>query len=206
MSWRQPVVALLVLATTAGLPGLASAAPRFPVVPGVSVGRVRLGDAPATVRRKMGKPSQKVRRADGLWQDSWLGPEPKAWSSQQQRDFRVIYKNGKAVQIEFNTPDFITTRNISTKSSLRQFRAKHPRPRVRAYTYLDEGGGGHVEYYYDDVRGGLCFQLGTQDYFDARVTPESLRVHRRGVPVIITAGGKPTKASDELRVGAKPPR
>jgi hypothetical protein len=176
---------------------------RFPVVPGVSVGRVKLGDTQAVVRQKMGKPSESWKRKDGLTQDSWLGPAPKAWSSEQQRSFSVLYKNGKARQIEFNAPYFVTSQNISTQSTLRQFRAKHRRPRTRAYLYRYEGGGGHNEYYYDDRRKGICFHLGTQDYFNEQVRPESLRVHPRNVPVIIAPGGIATKADSEKPVGWK---
>jgi hypothetical protein len=169
---------------------------RFPVVPGQSVGRVRLGDTQMMVRQKMGKPAESRVRSDGLQQDTWLGPQPKSWPNESQRSFVVIYKNGKVAQIEYNSPHFVTARGISTRSSLQRFRARHRRLQTRAYSYT-EGGGGHVEYYYDHLRHGICFQLGTQDFFDARVTPETLRVHPRNMPVIITPNGQPARAVDE---------
>ncbi|MDQ3812588.1 MAG: hypothetical protein M3347_01400 [Armatimonadota bacterium] len=173
------------------------------VVPGRSVGKVRLGMTRTTVHQKLGKPGKTARWRSGLVQDSWLASPVKEFD---ERTFvHVLYKKNKAIQIEFNSPRFVTTTGISMRSSLAQFRAKHKKPRVRAYVYADPDGSGYVGYYYDDVKRGLTFELGTQDYFDARATPHSLRVHLPGRPVLPDPGGKPTPARDEIAVSSKPP-
>ncbi|MDF2441408.1 MAG: hypothetical protein JWN98_2392 [Abditibacteriota bacterium] len=175
---------------------------RFPVVPGVSVGRVKLGDTQAVVRQKMGRPTTSGRHSNGVMQDSWLGPEVAAHSA-DHRFFRVLYKNGRVTQIEFNSPQFVTSRGISSQSMLQQFRARYPRSRRRSYLLSYEGGGGgHIEHYFDHRRSGLCFEFGTQDDYDARVRPTSLRVHRRNTPVIVSPGAKPTQADDEKPISS----
>jgi hypothetical protein len=184
---------------------IASAVGADPAVPGVSVGKVRLGDTRANVIKKLGKPSKSTQWRSGPFQDTWLGPKPpndKYGSPVSERIFlHVIYRNSKVVQVEFNSPKFVTPAGISMRSSLAQFRAKYKNPRVRAYTYDDPGGGGYVGYYYDDVKSGIAFTFGVQDNFDARITPEALRIHLRGIPVLPNPGGKPTKANDEIPVG-----
>lgn len=171
------------------------------VVPGKSVGSVRLGDLRDAVFMTLGKPSETKRWRSGLVKDSWLGPEPAQNSADSQIFFKVIYRRGRVVQIEFNDPKYKTAAGVSVASTLAEFRAQHKRPRARAFVYDDREGSGFVGYYYDDVAGGIAFSFGTQDYFDATTIPEALRVHASGQPVIPDAGGRPTKATDERPVG-----
>lgn len=167
------------------------------IVPGKSVGAVRLGDTRDAVFLTLGKPSETKRWRSGLVRDSWSGPAPAAGSEDSQIFFRVLYRAGRVVQIEFNDPKYKTATGISIESTLTEFRAQYKRPAVRAYVYDDGEGSGFVGYYYDSVRGGLAFSFGTQDYFDATMIPEALRVHPAGQPVIPDPGGKPTRANDE---------
>ena len=167
------------------------------VVPGKRVGPVRLGDMRAATLESLGKPSETKRWRSGLVKDSWRGPEPPANSEESQIFFNVIYRAGRVVQIEFNDPKYKTADEISIESTLAQFRAKHIRPRVWAFTYDDGEGSGFVGYYYDDVREGIALSFGTQDYFDAGMIPEALRVHAAGQSVIFDPGGKRTRANDE---------
>lgn len=174
------------------------------VVPGKSVGAVRLGDARDAALNTLGKPSKTKRWRNGLIKDSWLGPELPPGSSDSQIFLNIIYRARRVVQIEFNDPKYKTAAGISIESTLAQFRAKHRRPRAHAYAYIDDGSG-FVGYYYDDIAGGIAFSFGTQDYFDATVIPEALRVHAMGQPVIPDPGGKPTRANDERPI-EKPQR
>jgi len=170
------------------------------IVPGKSVGRVRLGDTRDAVFMTLGKPSETKRWRSGLVKDSWVGPEKPSGSAGSQIFFHVLYRAGRVVQIEFNDPKYKTAAGVSIDSTLAQFRRSHPRPSVRALTYDDGEGSGFVGYYYDDVRGGIAFSFGTQDYFDSTTIPEALRVHVAGQLVIPDPGGKPTKANDERPV------
>src|SRR5947207_368928 len=135
------------------------------VAPGQRVGSVRLGDARAATIKALGKPSETKRWRSGLVRDAWLKPGKPADSTEEQTFFNVIYRANRVVQIEFNDPKYKTADGISIESTLAQFRVHHRHPRVRAYAYIDEGSG-FVGYYYDDVRSGIAFSFGTQDYFD----------------------------------------
>lgn len=179
---------------------IAVSAQEYSIVPGKSVGPVRLGDARAAVIKARGKPTETKRLRSGLVKDSWLGAEPAPNSEDSQLFFNVISRAGRVVQIEFNDPKYKTATGISIESTLAQFRAEHKRPRVSAFTYDDGEGSGYVGYYYDDVRSGIAFSLTTQDYFDANVIPEAFRVHAAGQPVILDPGGKRTRANDEKPV------
>lgn len=203
---KRTTAFLLMLCLALGAVAVASA-DNFLVVPGRSVGKIRLGDARSTVIKSMGQPSQSAKWRSGLTQDTWLGPKPannEDGLPVSERTFlHVIYRNSRVAQTEFNSPRFATASGISTHSSLAQFRAHHRNLRVRAYGYDDPGGGGYIGYYYDDVVKGIAFTFGVQDEFDARITPHALRVHSPGTPVIIDPGGKAEKAKDEIPVGRK---
>lgn len=175
------------------------------VVPGKSVGSLRLGDVRDAALNTLGKPTRTQRLRSGLLKDSWLGPEPPSGSEETQIFLHVIYRARRVVQIEFNDPKYKTAGGISIGSTLAEFRAQHKRPRVRAYVYDDGEGSGYVGYYYDAVTGGIAFSFGTQDNFDANTISEALRIHAPGVPVIPDPGGKPTPANDERPV-EKPKR
>jgi hypothetical protein len=174
-------------------------------VPGRSVGQVQLGVERVTVIKRIGRPSTSVKWRTGQNQDTWLGPKPpndQYGSPVSERSFmHVIYRNNKVVQIEFNSPKFKTPSGISMRSSLAQFRAKHKNLRIRAFGYDDPNGGGYIGYYYDDVKQGIAFTFGVQDNFDARATPNSLRVHLPGAPVLPDPGGETMKADLEIPVG-----
>lgn len=169
----------------------------FAVVPGVSVGDVRLGDARAAVLKRMGKPTKTSRPAKGLMRDEWLAPEPPEMSQETRLFFIVTYRVGRAAQIEFNSPRFETADGFSVRETLAQFRRKYGRTQVKTFGYDADG---FVGYYYA-VRGGLTFMVGIQDYFDDRVRAMSLIVHPSGVPIIPDAGGTPAKPTDEVPHG-----
>lgn len=219
----KPFVFLAVLASLTAAGQAASAAPQnstsapLVVVPGKSAGKVWLGATRATVHRLLGKPGQtSVRKLIGgprggvrylpgtqsmtsVLVDEWLGPVPKdGWSGEGQRRFAVIFHLNRAVQLEWNAPQYRTAGGISVSSSLAQFR-RFFRPVLSSYLFAEDGGGFRW-YVYDDVKRGLAFTFGGQDNYDARIQPETLRIHRPGYAVIPDPGGKPIKANDEIPV------
>ncbi|RYX81280.1 hypothetical protein EON83_24850 [bacterium] len=175
------------------------------VVPGERVGAVKLGATLAQVRALLGSPTKTTKWKSGETQDSFMGTKPPVdeYGSEKypRRNLVVIYRAGKVVQIEFNSPAFRTSKGISLKSSLQDFRRAYGSPKAQALAMLDEGGGGYVAYYYDSVANGIAFSFGTQDYFDATITPVELRIHKRGAKVLPDPGGKPQKAGEEVPIG-----
>lgn len=169
----------------------------IPIVPGKSAGKIWLGAPRETVRRILGKPDATSVRGNSISVDQWLGAEVKdADGNVSQRRFAVIYRGDRAAQIELNSPRYSTAQGISMHSSLAQFR-KFFRPSPRAYLYSE---GGFRYYAYDDTRRGLAFAFGAQDSYDARVLPEILVIHRRGVRMIVNPGGEPITANDEISI------
>jgi hypothetical protein len=178
------------------------------VVPGQRVGKVRLGDSRAVVLRLLGKPAKTARWKSGPTQDSWFGPKPSVdkdgMEAFQRIELNVIYSGGKVVQIEFNSPAFKTPQGISIGNTLQQFRRAYAGVKPYTFMYLDEGGGGYRGHYYDARAKGIAFSFGAQDYYDARIKPELLRVHRAGYPVLADPGGQPTRPEDEIPIGRQP--
>ncbi|BCM93833.1 hypothetical protein IAD21_05724 [Abditibacteriota bacterium] len=174
------------------------------VVPGERVGAVRLGATIAQVHQLLGQPTKSAKWKSGETQDSFLGTKPPVdeygVEKSPRRNLTVIYRAGKVVQIEFNSPAFRTSKGISVTSSLRDFRRTYGPLKPYAYGMdLDEGG--YVAYYYDSAANGIASSFGTQDYFDATIKPEEVRIHKRGTKVLPDPGGKPQAAKDEVPVG-----
>jgi len=175
------------------------------IVPGKSVGKVWLGATRLAVRLILGAPKASHVRTGGIAVDEWLGPpvtEKDSWAGASQRRLAVLFVKNRAVQIELNSPNFATKDGITSRNSLGQFR-QYYRPRLKTYLYQDEGGGGYRGYIYDDVKRGLAFTFGAQDSYDAKVLPETLRVHRPGVFAIPDPGGQPRHYNDEIPVTRK---
>lgn len=199
-------IALLLVPNLAIYSASPAVAGEYTVVPGHSVGRIRLGATRATVLSILGQPSKSAKWRSGPTQDTWLGPVPPnnkyGFADSPQTFVNVIYRNNRVVQIEFNSPKFRTSSGISTRSNLAQFRSRFGKPRVRAYGYEFPDGGSAIIYYYDAARTGITFSVGVQDNFDATTKPNELRVHSPGVPVLPDPGGRPAEPKDEVPVGS----
>ncbi len=172
------------------------------VVPGERVGSVRLNATIAQVHKLLGNPSKSVKWKTGEVQDNFLGAKPPVDAGGADKyprhNLTVIYRAGQVVQIEFNSAAFSTDEGISIESSLSDFRDTYGPLKPYAYG-MDEGG--YVAYYYDSAANGIAFSFGIQDYFDATINPETIRVHKRGTKVLPDPGGKPQAATDEKPVG-----
>lgn len=172
-------------------------AQKFPVVPGKSVGQVKLDASRLSVHKLLGKPNKTVQWRSGLLQDKWLGPKPPnnehGFPDVDQTFLNVIYKKDKVVQIEFNLPNYVTNTGLSIYSTFAQLHAKYKPISKRVLGYDFPDGGGYIAYYYDSVAGGIAFEAITQEGFGEEANPHSIRIHKSGQPVLSDPGGKSMK-------------
>ena len=161
--------------------------PHNRVVPGRSLGKIRLGATQAQVRATLGKPKQTRRFAGGLAEDRWVGKAPS--NNTLPVHVSVFYRGGKAVQIQASSAAFRTPEGLSTESNFAQFQEAYGPFRVTAYTFEDA-----VDSYYDNPARGFAVTTASQNYILPHYRPEALIVHAPGVRVIPYPGGKPTKS------------
>src|SRR5207247_2636571 len=120
----------------------------FRLVPAKSAGRLLLGATPAQIHAILGKPHTTRRWRTGLLDEEW--PGTKAQSNDVLPSAIVLYRGGKAVQIEVAAPRFSTAQGISVKTTFREIRRRFPHLRASEYLYAD-----WFEINYDDVRQGI---------------------------------------------------
>lgn len=159
------------------------------VVPGVSIGRVSLGEAQDAVRRKLGAPTVSFGLNNGLTSDLWRAASAKRWDG-QAHTFEVVYRRGVAVQIEATNPIFTTSRGLGLKSSDEAWqRAFGKRDENKQYKYT----GGKRDQGYDDwIASGFALEyqfLPGGAAAEAPIQMHTLIVHYKGVPVIPDPGG-----------------
>ncbi|RYG56822.1 hypothetical protein EON80_28940 [bacterium] len=162
------------------------------VVPGKSLGRVSLGMSPAQVHRLLGKPDKTLRLKNGLLDDLYKAKttRPDGNSGAVTRDrVEVLYRGGRAVQLEATSPDFRTASGISTGSDVDALRASVYNWRLLQYSYpVDDGGW--TNYYFWDGGRGLTFEFqGWQEGLLGSSRPTTLIVHGKGARVIADIGG-----------------
>lgn len=159
------------------------------VVPGVSLGRVALGDAQGVVRKRLGAPATSFKLNNGLSSDLWRADAAKRWDK-QPHTFEVVYRRGVAIQIEATNTIFTTARGLGLKSSDAAWeRAYGKRDESKQFKYV----GGKRDQGYDDwIASGFAleFQFLTSDGAgDPPIQMHTLIVHYKGVPVIPDPGG-----------------
>lgn len=162
------------------------------IVPGSSIGLVKLGASRKSVRQLLGKPSKTYRRKDGLREDTWIDPHS---SNDVGYPYRVIviYKKDKVVQVETSSPKFSTVGGFSTKNNIGQARRLFGHLKTARYGVEAPEGGGYIEYYYDSVERGVAFAFKTQDdggQDDSDVTIETVFVHPKGQAVVKPYGAE----------------
>jgi hypothetical protein len=166
------------------------------VVPGRSLGRISLGMTPSQVHKLLGKPDKTLRLSNGLLDDVYKAkttrPKWTGTSLQTMRDtVEVLYKAGKAVQLEATSPVFLTRSGLSTEAPLSVLdRIIRPK-RYSTYGYGGNDPGGYVKYYLDGQGIGLAFESEPhQDNWFNEAPAHAIIVHRKGVGVIPDAGGE----------------
>lgn len=150
------------------------------VVPGERIGRVFLGDSNATVQRRLGKSAKTFDLGNGLSSELWR-------SDDSGNTIEVVYRKGRAVQIEATSPTFKTYSGYSTASSigswLKAFKEKGRRSRY----YYDKINGemGYLDY----VGSGVAVECdGVGDVEGPGIDPITVIVHAKGKRVIPDIG------------------
>ena len=171
---------------------LAAPSANYLVVPGQSLGKLRLGQTPAQVRKILGSPAKTFKLRNGLLDDVYVSKGTRKAEGQTIRDkVEILYRAGKAVQIEATSPSFKTASGLSTDSTLRTLQGfLHP---FRYYTYSFGGddSGGHVKYYLDSQKLGIAFESpASQDTWNWQSGSATLIVHGKGSAVIPDQGAE----------------
>lgn len=159
-----------------------SRADEFGVTPGVGIGRVRLGESRAVVRKRLGKPAAIFAARDGRRAELWTTRRPATRFSVPRTV--VTFRANRVRQVEIA---------VSTRRTFGQIVKSHPALRVTRFVYDD-----FVDSYYDDVSGGVAYAVGAQDFVSRAFSPDAILVHPRGQPVIPAPGGKRENGQPQL--------
>ena len=164
--------------------------------PGVGLVNLTLGASRATAEKHLGVPTKINHLKNGLTEAYWLLGKPSYGPG-----VTILFQHNKIVQIETTLPQSTSPGGISTQSNFRTVLKRYKNLQASAYGWMEiDGGAGYVRYYYDDVKAGIAFTLGTQDdeatseyMFTAftgidAVKPRSIIVHLPGRPVIAATG------------------
>ena len=169
--------------------------------PGVGLVNLKLGASRATAEKALGAPTKINHLKNGLTEAYWLLGRPSYSPGATLLFERDKFKHDKIVQIETALPQDTSPGGISIDSNFRTVLKRYKNLRASAYGWMEiDGGAGYVRYYYDAVKAGIAFTLGTQDdeatseyMFTAftgtdAVKPRSIIVHLPGHPVIAATG------------------
>jgi hypothetical protein len=137
------------------------------VVPGERVGQVNIGARRQSVISALGRPQRsRTSSVTGLRVDTYLGSQP---PNELRRLLRVIFSaDEEVIQIEFNSPNFVTADGLSTNSSVNEFRARHPNAASSSFEFPnDETGIGETREFFDDTPAGIAYMLSISGEPDA---------------------------------------
>ena len=176
---------------------LAAPSASYLVVPGQSLGKLRLGQTPAQVHKIMGKPSQTFKLKNGLLDDLYLSKGTRKAEGQTIRDkVEILYRAGRAVQIEATSPSFKTANGLSTDSTLRTLKNSLDPRKFYTYGFGGDEPGGYLKYYVDSQKLGIAFEsYGAQDVWAWQSGAATLIVHPKGKEVIPDQGAEFMSAS-----------
>ena len=154
----------------------------FTVVLGQKLGPVALGSSKTDVHKVIGLPYLH-RRNHSLEAEYFHVPK-----SDKDHYLSVIYKHGRVIQIETDSPQFRTPQGITANSSLGQIRSNLGRLPIVSFGQddPDPDAAEHAQHFYDDVATGLAFELdlGYRADTSPGVVPGGLIVHVAGHSVI----------------------
>lgn len=167
---RQCSLALCLLFSVA----ISVAAQDFKIEPGRKIGKIDLGASRAVVHKTLGKPSTNYRAPGGLTGEVWMATTG--------NDARLVYREGRVIQIKVTSAKFATPEGLTTDSSLEEVQ-KHYKNLVKTRRFVHGSGGGLIEYY-DDVRRGIAFEFTSVDSETPNFKPYAIVVHRPGQRVM----------------------
>ncbi len=204
--WAAASAAWL-LAASASLQAAPAPKPAALIVPGQSIGQTHLGMSRRSVHALLHSPALS-RRIKKLTYDLWAGRA--AADSYHAAEYRltlqhhdyenavylagrfveVIYQSGKVVQIETNSPQFVTRDGISVGDHPNRVAAKYLPLHGSGYLYgppNPDTGIGYNRYYEDSIKRGIAFVLETSPHasFSLEDTVTAIVVHSSGRPVIV---------------------
>lgn len=153
--------------------------------PGKSLWGISLGSSRATAFAAVEKRLPKAKhqqyniRSKGLIEDEWAMSD-----GLNELNFNAFSVKGKIVELRAVT----SSKRGQTDLTFAQLIQRHHLQKY-VYGFEDPEGGGHVDFYYDDLKRGICFTLGVQDDFLLTYHPDGIIVHRSGVPPIFIESG-----------------
>lgn len=181
---KNQIIFTLLTASWLGISHAPAQAQKTPdnlrVVPGERIGRIFLDDTNATVRRRLGKPAKTFDLGAGLSSELWR-------SGGSDNTLEVVFRKGRAVQIEATSPVFKTYSGYSTASSigswLKAFRETGRRSRY--YYPRQDAEIGYLDY----VGSGVAVECsGVGDVEGPGIDPITVIVHPKGKRVIPDIG------------------
>jgi hypothetical protein len=150
------------------------AAQDFKIEPGRKIGRIELGASRTVVHKTLGKPSTTFRAPGGMTGEVWMATTG--------NDVRIVYRDGRVVQLKATSAKFATPEGLTTNSSLAEVQ-QHYKNLVKTRRFVHGSGGGLIEYY-DDVRRGIAFEFTALDSETPDFKPYAIVVHRPGQRVM----------------------
>jgi len=165
-------------------PGMKPAeADNYLIVPGQSIGTVKIGARRTTVLKQKGKPDSTVWVRKHWRQDSWTHRGMINGGDEMTLFTRVLYHYRRVVQIETNEPKFATKENISTDIGNGPATQRETYKELRWSVYRSKRRGTDI-YYHEGVKRGLSFlyvQKGLKGGTLVSGVEHALVVHRKGV-------------------------
>ena len=181
---KNQILSTLLIAGLLGISHAPAQAQKTPdnlrVVPGERIGRVFLNDTNATVQRRLGKPAKTFDLGNGLSSQLWR-------SDESGNTIEVVYRKGRAVQIEATSAVFKTYSGYSTASSIGSWikAFKENGRRSRYYYPKKDTEIGYLDY----VGSGVAVECsGVGDVEGPGIDPITIIVHPKGKRVIPDIG------------------
>lgn len=181
---KHQILYTLLTASLIGITNAPAQAQQTPdnlrVVPGERIGRVFLNDTNATVQRRLGKPAKNFDLGGGLSSELWR-------SDDSGNTIEVVYRKGRAVQIEATSAVFKTYSGYSTASSIGSWIKAFKEKGRRSRYYYDKIGSemGYLDY----VGSGVAVECnGVGDVEGPGIDPITVIVHPKGKRVIPDVG------------------
>jgi hypothetical protein len=182
--------AILVIACCLLLSASAKAG-EFTIMPGHSLGNVWLNAPHSTVRKLWGRPYL-IQRDGSYTIESWR-------VNKKDNNYykSAIFRKNRVIQLETNSPRFVTPHGLSVRSNLGYIRRVLGKMRVISFGLndpdpdaADHAAHYHAAHYYDSVARGLAFELdlGFRPDTSFDEVPHALYVHRRGHRLIAVDG------------------